>query len=226
MTTLRVVSYNIHSRRDDQAALARVVRALNPDVLFVQEAARRFRWRHHCAELARGTGLYYASGGLPGLGNLILVSLRVSVHEAWGMRFPLTPGRHMRGAAFARCSVGGRPFVAAGTHLSTDDAERPSQAVLLAAALSELNGGPLLFGADFNETDGGSAWRTLADGRIDPGAAEQAHTYSVGNPRRRIDGLLIDPECAVSGYQVVTTPDTALASDHFPVYAEVSLPER
>lgn len=35
---LRVVSYNIHSQRDDAAALAAVVREAAPDVVIVQEA--------------------------------------------------------------------------------------------------------------------------------------------------------------------------------------------
>ena len=76
---LRVVSYNIHSRRDDPAALAAVVRAAAPDVLIVQEAPRRFRWRQKSATLAESFGLVVAAGGLPSLGNLLLTSLRVRV---------------------------------------------------------------------------------------------------------------------------------------------------
>src|SRR3954471_11161395 len=104
---LRVVSYNVHGMRDDRAALTGLVRDLAPDVVIVQEAPRRFRWRHKCAALADDTGLVVAAGGLPALGNLVLVSLRVKVHETWCLRFPLTPGRHMRGAAFMRGSVRG-----------------------------------------------------------------------------------------------------------------------
>ncbi len=44
------------------------------------------------------------------------------------MRFPLTPGRHLRGAAYADCRVGDARFTLAGSHLSTDPAERPAQA--------------------------------------------------------------------------------------------------
>ena len=42
---LRVVWYNVHGLRDDAAALAGVVREAAPDVVIVQEAPRRFRWR-------------------------------------------------------------------------------------------------------------------------------------------------------------------------------------
>jgi endonuclease/exonuclease/phosphatase family metal-dependent hydrolase len=170
MATLRVASYNVRGLKDDRAALGEVIRELAPDVLFVQEAPRRFRWRQGCAELARRGGMFYASGGLPGLGNLILVSLRVRVHEAWGLRFPLTPGRHMRGAALARCSLGRGRFLAVGTHLSTDDAERPAQAALLAAMLRDLESGVDradrggVWGADGGGGAGGS-------GRVDRGRA-------------------------------------------------------
>ncbi|PYC60794.1 endonuclease, partial [Micromonospora arborensis] len=59
---LRVVSYNIHSQRDDTAALAAVVRAATPDVVIVQEGPRRFRWRQKSATLAEAFGLVVAAG--------------------------------------------------------------------------------------------------------------------------------------------------------------------
>ncbi|MEV6525384.1 endonuclease/exonuclease/phosphatase family protein [Longispora sp. NPDC051575] len=222
MPKLRVVSYNVRGLKDDRAALGEVIRELAPDVLFAQEAPRRFRWRQRCAELARWGGMIYASGGLPGLGNAILVSMRVDVEEAWGLRYPLTPGRHLRGAAFARCSVGRVPFLAVGSHLATDDHERPAQAALLASTIREA-GGTAIFGGDINETEGGSAWRTLADGRIDAGVGDQTPTFSINNPQRRIDALFADESCRVSGYRVVDTPAVRRASDHFPIYAEVEL---
>ena len=51
-TKLRVLSYNIHSSKDDLRALATVVREIAPDVMIIQEAPRRFRWRQKCADLA------------------------------------------------------------------------------------------------------------------------------------------------------------------------------
>lgn len=223
---LRLLTYNVHGLRDDADALVRVIRAAAPDVVCVQEAPRRFRWRHKCAELARRCGLLVGSGGGTALGNLIMVNLRVRVHEAWSLRFPLTPGRHLRGAAFARCSVAGGRFLLAGSHLSTDPAERPTQAALLRAALSGATD-PVLLAADLNDTAGSLAWRTLADGRHD--AAEQAGaakqpTFSVSSPRRRIDAVFADERCPVTRYEVLDTPDVRRASDHFPVLVEVAVP--
>jgi len=225
MPTLRVVSYNVHSLRDDRGALHSAIRSLAPDVLIVQEAPRRFRWRQRCAELARSVQMFYAVGGLPSLGNLILTSLRVNVHDTWTMQFPLTPGRHLRGAAFARCTLDREPFVVAGSHLATDPVERPGQATLLKKALSDLDV-PLVLGADLNEGAVGTAWRTVAAGLTDAadaaGGADR-HTFSCADPRDRIDALLVDPRFTVVGYDVVDSELTRRASDHFPVVADLSL---
>jgi endonuclease/exonuclease/phosphatase family metal-dependent hydrolase len=223
---LRVVSYNTHSQRDDTAALAAVVREAAPDVVIVQEAPRRFRWRQKSAALAESFGLVVAAGGLPSLGNLLLTSLRVRVLDTRCQRFPLTPGRHLRGAAFADCASRRARFTLAGSHLSTDPLERPAQAAAFKRELAaaEL---PVVAGADLNEGPDGAAWRTVGDGLTDTAvAADRAdrHTYSSANPRRRIDAVFVDPRISVVGYDVVDTPQTRRASDHFPVLVDVLLP--
>ncbi|SBT65249.1 Metal-dependent hydrolase, endonuclease/exonuclease/phosphatase family [Micromonospora sediminicola] len=223
---LRVLSYNVHSQRDDTAALAEVVREAAPDVVIVQEGPRRFRWRQKSATLAESFGMVVAAGGLPSLGNLLLTTLRVRVTETRCQRYPLTPGRHLRGAAYARCRVGGVDFLLAGSHLSTDPAERPAQA---AAFKRELAASPLpvVAGADLNEGPDGPAWRTVAEGLTDTAvAADRAdrHTFSCADPRRRIDALFVDPRITVADYDVVDTPRTRRASDHFPVLVDLLLP--
>ncbi|MPZ28907.1 MAG: endonuclease [Micromonosporaceae bacterium] len=220
---LRVVSYNVHSLRDDRSALTEVVRELAPDVLLLQEAPRRFRWRQRCAALARSFGLVVAVGGLPAVGNLILTDLRVQVRQTWCLRFPLTPGRHLRGAALARCSVAGVDFVVAGSHLATWPPERPEQARLLAQALVEQPE-PVVVGADLNDQPGSPTWQALADGRQDPGADAAAPTFSSTDPRRRIDAIFVDPRFEVLAYQVVDTPAARRACDHLPVVADLRVP--
>jgi endonuclease/exonuclease/phosphatase family metal-dependent hydrolase len=222
---LRVVTYNVHGLRDDLAALTRVVRDLDPDVLVVQEAPRRLRWRYRCAELARRCGLVCAAGGGPALGNLILVGLRVAVPEAWALRYPLTPGRHMRGAAFARCVVDRAPVVVAGTHLSLDGGERLAQARLLDAALAGLpEPAPVVVAGDLNEPPDGPAWRLLAARRMDAARGDATPTFPAVGGRGRIDAVLVDPAIAVAGYRVVSSTATARASDHLPVLADLDIP--
>ena len=114
-------------------------------------------------------GLVVAGGGEPALGNLALVSLRIPVHETWCVQFPLTPGRLMRGAVLARCSVRGVRFVVAGSRLSPERDERARQAVVLAKVLSEVED-PLVVAADLGEGPGGPAWSTIGEGRVEAGA--------------------------------------------------------
>jgi endonuclease/exonuclease/phosphatase family metal-dependent hydrolase len=223
---LRVVTYNLHWQRDAVAGLAAVVRELRPDILIAQEAPRRLRWRQHCAELARRFDLLYVEGGLPSVGNLILCDQRVRVHDTWSVQFPLTPGRHLRGGAFARCSVARTPFVVAGSHLSTDPAERPVQAAVLKKTMAEADA-PLVLGVDVNESSGGAAWRTLADGLVDtalavPGA--EAATYPAAAPTKRLDAIFVDERFTVRAHEVPATAAAQRASDHLPVLAELTVP--
>ena len=218
---LRVMSYNVHGLSDDRAALIELVRELAPDVLIVQEAPRRFRWRHKCAAFADDAGLVVAAGGLPALGNLVLVSLRVKVHETWCMRFPLTPGRHLRGAAFVRGSVRGGGFTVSGSHLATDPAERPGQAALWKDALDAIEG-PVIAAGDLNEGPGGGAWRTVEDGLVSSAAGR--FTYPATLPARLIDGLFVTPDITIEKYEVVESDLARRASDHLPVVADLTLP--
>jgi endonuclease/exonuclease/phosphatase family metal-dependent hydrolase len=217
---LRVLSWNVHGLKDDRAALTGLVRELAPDVMVVQEAPRRFRWRHKCAALADECGLLVAAGGLPSLGNLILVSLRVRVRETWCLRYPLTPGRHLRGAAFARCAVPGGQFTVSGSHLATDPVERPAQAALWKEALAAAEG-PVIAAADLNEGPDGGAWRAVADGL---GCPESGHTFPARQPGRRIDGMFLSPAVQVTRFEAVDTAAARRASDHLPVLAELTLP--
>ena len=225
---LRVVSYNVHGLRDDRGALVSVVRELDPDVLIVQEAPRRFRWRTRNAHLAHDLGLVYVAGGAPSLGNVILTGLRVTPVRTWELRYPLTPGRHMRGAVFARCTVGGAPFVVVGSHLSLDGVERASQARLLAKALADVDV-PVILGADLNEPPGGAAWEAfdaaLVDGARGVRPAGSWATFPAAAPRQRIDTVLVSSRVEVNGYRVAADlAGAGRASDHLPVVAELALP--
>ena len=85
----------------------------------------------------------------------------------------------------------------------------------------------MVAGADLNEGPDGPAWRTVAEGLTDAAVAmdrADRHTYSCANPRRRIDALFVDPRVEVVDYDVVDTPRTRQASDHFPVLVDLLLP--
>ena len=81
MPTLRLLSYNIRSLRDDKAAVARIIREANPHVVCIQEAPRFFRWRASAAALARATNLVVVGGGRPAGATVLLFVLAVDVKE-------------------------------------------------------------------------------------------------------------------------------------------------
>jgi endonuclease/exonuclease/phosphatase family metal-dependent hydrolase len=213
---MRVMTWNVRSLRDDAAGVARQLRAAAPDIVLVQEAPRLWRWRSACARLARQADLVVVTGGRPAAGNLILCSMRVRVEAAYDVRLPKRPGLHRRGAAMAVLSVDGRRLAVLGTHLDLDPAARADSAARLRAAAPA--GAPLLVGADVNEEPGGPAWRVLSTALVDVGDGLPP-TFSVSSPRRRIDGLFVDPALRVVSCQVL---ETGPVSDHKPVLAELA----
>ena len=88
----RVLTYNVRSLRDDAAAVAAVVRACDPDVVFLQEAPRFCRWRSKLAKLARECGLLYVTGGRTTGGVALLANLRVDVTTCARACSPSTRG--------------------------------------------------------------------------------------------------------------------------------------
>jgi endonuclease/exonuclease/phosphatase family metal-dependent hydrolase len=226
-TSFRIVSYNVNSQRGDGEALVELVRGLDPDIVVIQEAPRRLRWRTLNAHLAHRFGLVHAAGGAPSLGNSVLTNLRVRVHESWCVQFPLTPGRHMRGAVFARCAIGGaQNFVVGGTHLATNPTERPAQAAILRRVMDDVEL-PLVLAADVNEEPGGSAWRTLAEGMIDSVSAaadgDPPPTFPAPAPNRRIDAVFVGDGLSVRAATVADGTLALRASDHLPVVVDLTL---
>jgi endonuclease/exonuclease/phosphatase family metal-dependent hydrolase len=105
--SLRLLTYNVRSMRDDRDALGRVIRSAEPDVVLVQESPRFLRWRALCAELARRGNLVVVGGGRLAGSNLILSALGVDVIAQTDVLFSRDPGLHRRGTAIATLSKRG-----------------------------------------------------------------------------------------------------------------------
>ena len=98
--------------------------------------------------------------------------------DTWCVRFPLTPGRHMRGAASPTARSPASRFVVAGSHLSTDPAERPAQAARSSGRWPRRTH-PVVAGADLNEGPDGPAWRRWRTGWSTP---RRRRTGRTGSP--------------------------------------------
>jgi endonuclease/exonuclease/phosphatase family metal-dependent hydrolase len=230
MMIIRLMSYNVRSLRDDARAVARVIRSAAPDVVCVQEAPRFFRWRSKCAELARRSGLVIVCGGRPAAANLILSTLAVDVRATRSVKFSKDPRLHHRGCAMAVLAKSGRPFAVVGTHLDL----KPEPRLRHIGELRRHADGfrpsevPLIVAGDINEQPGEPAWRALTEIGTDAFAAvgvDEAKSFSVTNPNRRIDGIFAAAPLKVLSAEVLDSPDVRVASDHRPLVVEVELAE-
>jgi endonuclease/exonuclease/phosphatase family metal-dependent hydrolase len=225
--TVRVLSYNVRSLRDDRHAVARTIRAARPDLVCVQEAPRFLRWRSKAAWLARTSGLVVVTGGRPAGAVLLLANLRTSVVTAADVLLPKRPRRHQRGLAMAVVEVAGARLGVASMHLSLDAAERAEQAGLVLSHLTRLDAPHLVLAGDVNESPGQPAWQRLVGALRDAYAVAPwgaGPTMPARHPRRRIDGVFVSAGIEVLRCGVPDLPELAAASDHLPVLAELRVP--
>ncbi|MGH8960779.1 MAG: endonuclease/exonuclease/phosphatase family protein [Jatrophihabitantaceae bacterium] len=229
MPTLRLLTYNVRSMRDDRAALGRVISSTDPDVVCIQEAPRFLRWRSLCAELARRSGLVVVTGGRTAAAQLILSNLRVDVISTQDVKFSKDPGLHQRGTAIAVLRLGGSTFGVAGTHLDVVEPPRLKHIEELDQAIARFIPAdvPAVVGGDMNDKPGSKTWDALVANRTDALAAASAgdaFTSTAAAPHQRIDGIFADPRVPVRAARVIDNADTKIASDHLPVLAELELP--
>ncbi|MGG2465548.1 endonuclease/exonuclease/phosphatase family protein [Streptomyces sp. RGM 3693] len=230
---VRVLSYNIRSMRDDQAALARVIRACAPDLVLVQEAPRFFRWRKAAECLARASGLVYVTGGATTAGPMVLAHLRAHVERTEDVLLPRTPGLHQRGLATAVVRFAGARLGVVSAHLSLDPRERYDQAGLLLERVAGLGVPHTVVGGDFNDRPDGRSFRRVAAVLGDGWAAEPwggEFTSTPHAPRQRIDAVFATGGveflgCGVPhGLPGVRAADLRAASDHLPVLSALRVP--
>jgi endonuclease/exonuclease/phosphatase family metal-dependent hydrolase len=218
---MRILAYNVRSLRDDAAAVAEVIRGLEPDVVCIQEAPRFLRWRSKCAALAREAGLFVVTGGRPAGAMLLLAQLRVRVLGTRDVLLSKSPWLHQRGLAVGVVEVAGDSYTVASMHLGLDAQERIRHVEEIFTQLDQYDA-PLVVAGDVNETPGEPAWAALCTHLVDAFAAAgigAGDTYSAANPHKRIDGVFVDPRLEVVSCEVPEIAGREAASDHLPVLA-------
>jgi len=222
---MRILSWNVHGLRDDRAALTSIVRALDPDVMCVQEAPKFFRWRAKVAALARECGLLYVAGGGTTGGTALLVHLRVDVERS--AEVPLSRyrlGWPDRGVAAAVVRKSGARLAVASLHLPLPETERLDHA-RRALAVLRAGGAQQMFAAgDINERPGHTAWQYLEDEGLRDLAPGSGPTFPAAGPTKRIDGVFATDRVEVLDYRVVDDPGVERASDHRPGLVTVLVP--
>jgi endonuclease/exonuclease/phosphatase family metal-dependent hydrolase len=216
---LRVATWNLRQVKDDRAAVVDVLRALEADVVAVQEPPRGPAGRSRLRRLAHDAGLEVAVAGGGARTTALLVRPGLPVHGARSQRLAWRPGRTRRGVAYAE--VAGIRVLS--VHLGLSEAERRRHLVRLGHLVRSTTSGGVVVAGDLNEEPGGPTRRALALHLRDATAAV-GPTFPTRRPHRRLDAVLVSPGLRVSGARRVQDERTRVASDHLPVVVDVELP--
>ena len=207
---LRVASYNLRDFKDDTDAAVRVVQAIDPDVLCLQEVPRHLLSSYRTASFAARCGLYWSGGHRGSGGTTVMSSLRVDAANV--AHIPLkVGGRFQRQRGYALTSI----------HLSLDADERAAHAVAVMKALPQRM--PLVVAGDLNEGSDGRAW--MAVGRQLRAVTSDAATFPARNPQHRTDVIFASQQLlAVPSEPITMDPcDLVAATDHLPVWVDLDL---
>ena len=224
MAAVRVATYNTRDFLDDHRLAARVVRAVDPDVLCLQEVPRRFLGGSRVARFAAACGMKWPGRHRGSGGTTVFTSPRVRVVGCHHSRLPVRWPDRTRGYAVARVAVpGGGVFTAVSVHLSLRAAERVSHTERILESLADE--GPLVLAGDLNEDETGAAWRLIdVPDRLRLVSPDRP-TFPARSPRRRLDVVFASPELRVLPHREVAVPAAAFAaaSDHLPTWVDLEL---
>ena len=247
---LRVMTYNILGGRNtdgkrDLTRVANVIRAVNPDLVALQEVdvkTTRIKGVDVPAELARLTGLHAAFGeAMPFAGGSYGVGVlsRWPIEKQSNIPLPHGPKDEPRTALQIQCTspVSSKPIVFVATHLEAFVAStRADQVAHLLKQLTPASlPGPAIFAGDLNATAESTELLQLFTNWQPAWPKDQpGFTFPSDKPNTRIDHILLQPN---AGWKVDKTfrgdaaiPDNpawsellGLTSDHLPVVLEVTL---
>lgn len=229
---LRFASYNIHKAvgldgRRDPDRIITVLRELDADIIALQEVDRRFgprasvlprvliddtKWRPlPVAKRQRSLGWH---------GNALLV--RRDIHCVCAEPLDL-PTLEPRGAVMAELELEGMPLRILGAHLDISGLRRRDQVKAILKHNARRKHVPTVIMGDFNQWGRltgamrafGMAWQ-----QITPGAS-----YPAARPVARFDRVIATPDWSYLSSGVHHSATAAVASDHLPIWAQLSLPK-
>ncbi|MGL5908915.1 MAG: endonuclease/exonuclease/phosphatase family protein, partial [Phycicoccus sp.] len=105
MHVIRVATYNTRDLLDDWRLAARLVRAVDPDVLCLQEVPRRLGGAWRTGRFARHCGMSWTGSHRGSGGTTVFTSWRVSVLDARHLRLPVRWPDRTRGFAVVRVAT-------------------------------------------------------------------------------------------------------------------------
>lgn len=229
---LRLASYNIRKaigtdRRRRPERIIEVLNELDPDIVALQEADRRFGPRdaaippHLLEEHSDLKPVMFGARdrSLGWHGNAILVRKQFKIGEHAMLHLPsLEP----RGAVLAEVEAKGHQIRIVGMHLDLSGLWRRRQAHAILKHVSERHADmPTAMMGDLNE------WTARSGCLRDFGAhhvfADTGRSYHSGNPIARLDRIMVSPNMRIKAAGVHRSANSRTASDHLPIWAEVEL---
>lgn len=222
MTSIRIASYNTRDFLEDPYAAARVVRAIDPDVLCLQEVPRRLFSTQRVMNFARWCGMSWSGHHRGSGGTTIFTSSRVQVVESRHHRLRVARLQRTRGFALARVAAPGRePVAVASVHLSLNTHERAAHARVILDAVNV--GGEVVLAGDLNEGESGEAWQAFAG--VMRLVSPMTPTFPATRPRRVLDVIFASPglEVAPRADVAIEEADLMAGSDHRPTWVDLEL---
>ena len=233
--TLRVATYNIHrcrglDGRTNPARIAEVIRAIEPDVIALQEViGASSSGPGHAEELGALLGMGWVMAPTRHLrgslfGNVVLSRHPIHHHAQYDLSWKTC---EPRGCQRVDISVGGDTLHLYNVHLGTAILERRHQATRLAGILHDRRvGEPKIVLGDFNEWLKGLATNVLSERlqSIDLRRhLRRRRTYPGVFPVLHLDHIYYEGTVEVVALDLPRTRLALLASDHLPLVADLRI---
>jgi endonuclease/exonuclease/phosphatase family metal-dependent hydrolase len=239
---LRVATYNVRScrgmdgRRSEQR-IAEVIASLEVDVIGLQELdlgrrrsagvdqaaliAERLGWHRYFHAAMRVADEHY--------GDAILSRYPMQLRQARELPSVMTRVcPESRAAIWVEIETPAGPVQVINTHLGLGRRERLMQAQLLAGPewLGRVQpADPLILMGDFNSLPGSPPFQLLTqqlrDTRTLVSPPRKLRTFPTRFPALAVDHIFVNDRLHVSSLTVVRNAETRIASDHFPMVADL-----
>jgi endonuclease/exonuclease/phosphatase family metal-dependent hydrolase len=235
MPTLRVATYNIHrcrglDGRTSPSRIAKVIRAIDPDIIALQEVVGASpRSAGHAEELGAQLGMGWVMAPARHLrhalfGNVVLSRMPILHHAQYDLSWKTCEPRCCQRVDIA---VGSHTLHFYNVHLGTAYLERRYQASRLVSFVHDRRvGQPKIVLGDFNEWMRGLATQMLSQRlqSIDLRAhLRRRRTYPGVFPLLHLDHIYYEGKVEVTRLELPRTRLALLASDHLPLVAELTV---
>ncbi|MCK0101629.1 endonuclease/exonuclease/phosphatase family protein [Pseudohalocynthiibacter sp. F2068] len=227
---LRVASYNIRKcigldRKRRPLRIANVINKIEADVIVLQEADKRLGVRPAAlphAIVAQETDytvveLSQNDVSLGWHGNAILLRKEFSLESFSRIKLP---GFEPRGAVLAEIAGASGMFRIIGTHLGLARRHRRRQLTELQENLAVRKDMPTILLGDFNEWSKSRGMEPL-EGHFE--VHSPGRSFHAARPIAALDRIALNPLVELRDAGVVETLQSRIASDHLPVWADVTL---